>query len=103
MELTRNYRTTEKGNTKEFSYLEFTASESESWNSISIGADFDNYPLKLRLCYCTVSTDKIDAWDFDENNPIFALIFDAWQEYDLEAFSLTDVFELSKSCQKACL
>ncbi|WP_226648017.1 outer membrane protein [Microbulbifer variabilis] len=103
MELTRDYRTTEKGNTKEFSYLEFTASESESWNSISIGADFDNYPLELRLSYSTVSTDKIDAWDFDENNPVTALIFDSWQEYDLEVFSLTGIFELSKSCQRACL
>ncbi|WP_444931049.1 outer membrane protein [Microbulbifer sp. SSSA002] len=111
LEVNQDYRgtaITEDGDLYGFSYYELSSSDSELWSSFAIGADFDNYPLELRISYGTTSSEEphsIDTFDIDAVTDVVTIVerYNINQKYDLDVFSITGVLELSKHCGRACM
>lgn len=110
VEVRQDYRATgvtDEAELYEFSYYKFSDSSSELWNSIDIGADFDNYPLELRISYGTTSSEQpsFSQYDLELVNEEVLVVeqYDISQKYDLDVFSITGILELSRSCNRACV
>ncbi|MCO1336229.1 outer membrane beta-barrel protein [Microbulbifer sp. OS29] len=111
LEQTQDYRVIgadEDGNLSEFSYFKLKNSDGEIWNNIAFGADFENYPLELRISYGTIGSGQSDYLEFVEENVLTGTEtvverYEGNQDYDLNILSLTGVLELSRNCSKACL
>ncbi|WP_445361790.1 outer membrane protein [Microbulbifer sp. EKSA005] len=111
LEVNQDYRATaitEEGRLYDFSYYELSNSGSELWSSIAVGADFNNYPLELRISYGTTSSeqpDYVDTFEIDTINEVATVVerYNFNQKYDLDIFSITGVLELSRHCDRACM